>query len=390
VAGSHRALILAAAALAACSRDDGNEVGPSVDARAPLRTPDGGSTAADGRIAKGAGLYAKYCAQCHGADGKGYAADNAPSLVNETFLASAKDDFIARSIALGRPGTSMAGYAEHLKGPLDGMEIAAIVAFLRSRADVAPATLVAPGPGDPARGKPIYDAQCAECHGDPSVRKQMVHLANPTFLDLAPDDLLRYAIVHGRPGTAMLPFGGTLDAQQIDDLVALLRSWAVPPGASTPPPDAAISDADVPVVINPDGAQPDFAMTADHKIPIADVKQALDDGRRLIIVDARPKSDWQRTRLPGAISIPYHQLEGLSVIPEDTWVIAYCACPDHLSGIVVKALHDKGHAKAAILKEGILEWQQRGLPVEGTGPHANPRLRQGPGPAPGHEGHGHP
>ena len=58
----------------------------------------------------GAPLYDRYCALCHGKDGKGYAADNAPSLVNPTFLESATDSFIASSIREGRPGTAMAAY----------------------------------------------------------------------------------------------------------------------------------------------------------------------------------------------------------------------------------------------------------------------------------------
>jgi len=57
-------------------------------------------------------MYAALCAQCHGAQATGYAADHAPSLVNPTFLESASDFYLHLSIEQGRPGTSMAAYAK--------------------------------------------------------------------------------------------------------------------------------------------------------------------------------------------------------------------------------------------------------------------------------------
>ena len=39
----------------------------------------------DPAIAQGAELYGEYCALCHGAEGEGYAADNANALNNQRF-----------------------------------------------------------------------------------------------------------------------------------------------------------------------------------------------------------------------------------------------------------------------------------------------------------------
>ena len=69
-------------------------------------------------IALGARAYGKYCALCHGAEGHGYAADNAPSLVSSTFLESATDEFLVAGIRDGRPGTPMAAYGKAHGGPL--------------------------------------------------------------------------------------------------------------------------------------------------------------------------------------------------------------------------------------------------------------------------------
>ena len=89
--------------------------------------------------ASGAELYARYCKLCHGPGGKGYAADNAPSLVSSKFLGSASDEYIGRGIRFGRPETSMAAYGKERGGPLDDTQIVAIVAFLRAKGPAAAA-----------------------------------------------------------------------------------------------------------------------------------------------------------------------------------------------------------------------------------------------------------
>jgi hypothetical protein len=76
--------------------------------------------------------------------------------------------------------------------------------------------------------------------------------------------------------------------------------------------------------------------------------------------------------------------------------VAYCACPHHLSGIVVDELIKRGHKKAYVLDEGINVWRQKNHPVNAAkglpaAPIEQPHNHNhGPGPAPGHEGHGHP
>jgi cytochrome c oxidase cbb3-type subunit 3/ubiquinol-cytochrome c reductase cytochrome c subunit len=56
-------------------------------------------------------------------------------------------------------------------------------------------------------------------------------------------------------------------------------------------------------------------------------------------------------------------MKRLDEIPKDAWVIAYCACPHHLSGIVADELQKRGYPHALVLDEGILEWHRRGYPV---------------------------
>ena len=322
------------------------------------------ATPAAARFAAGADSYARYCALCHAADGSGYAADNAPSLVSRTFLESATNDFIAKSIREGRPGTAMSGYAKARGGPLDDDEIASIIGFLRTSAGT-PAAAKLPslvGIGDVASGEHVYQANCQRCHGTRTDRGTAVHLANPMFLGAASDSFLRHAIVNGRPGTPMPSFDGVLPENHIDDVVAYVRSLATPaPAPRQPPPEIPKG----PAVIHPKGKDPEFTLRADRFVPIDAVKTALEQGKRMVIIDARAVPDWVSMHIPGSISVPYYGFARLDELPKDgTWILAYCACPHHASGVVVDELRKRRFPHTAILDEGILEWKKRSYPTE--------------------------
>ncbi len=322
--------------------------------------------------------YAALCAICHGVDARGYAADQAPSLVTSTFLESATDDFLFRSIAGGRPGTSMAAYSKALHGPLEDPEIGEIVAWLRAQGPEQK-PLPAVNAGDAKRGAEVYASSCQTCHGDQRVRGEGISLQNPHFREHATPPFVRHAIVHGRPGTKMEPWKGRLTEPQIDDVVAFL--FEPPPGeADAGEGQLPAPRGNEPLVIHPGGKPPGFTPRSDpcpppapgekpcqpnrRYVPADQVARALAAKQRLIIIDARPASDWMRVHVAGAVSIPHHDLKRLDEIKNDgTWVIAYCACPHHLSGDVVDALRKKGIKNSAILDEGILEWHRRGYPI---------------------------
>ncbi len=350
---------------------------PDATVKVPLfgETPD--AAPRDPAVAAGEKVFGKYCALCHGAEGHGYVADNAPSLVSSTFLETATDEFLVTAIRDGRPGTPMAAYHKMRGGPLEDADVQHIISFLRDRGP-QPITLPqSTGKGDAKRGQAIYDASCKLCHGDASGAPAVaVKLWNPSFVASATDEFLRYAIEHGRPGTKMMPMGGAkLEAQQIDDLVALIRSWQVKvPEQPVAAPPKAPTPKDGPLVINPKGANPSFTLREDRFVPAADVAKALAAGQRMVILDARPASDWSVMHIPGALSSPYYEPELLDAIPpelkKDTWFLAYCACPHHASGEVVDALRKLGFEKTAVIDEGIAFWQQQGYPVKGIGANA--------------------
>lgn len=318
----------------------------------------------DPLVAVGARVYAKYCILCHGKGAEGYAADNAPSLISPTFQATATDEFVRAGIERGRPGTAMAGYAKALGGPLGTLEVDALVAYLHTGVEPRVALPIVPVIGDALKGKAIFDAQCVKCHGTPIQRADSVHLANPVLLATASDAFLRHAVQHGRPGTRMEPWAGKLDGQQIDDVVTYVRSLAQQPAIPPLPPMQPALPRTTPIVLNPKGRAPDFHLRDDRFASLAEVAQALEKKRRIIIVDARAPSDWLSLRITGAISTPYYDPKSLDELPNDgTWIIAYCACPHHASGEVVDALRKRGYKHTAVMDEGVFAWQHAGHPV---------------------------
>jgi cytochrome c oxidase cbb3-type subunit 3 len=351
----------------ACGRSGGSQALPSATptagAAAPASTAAPASSSVRG-IEAGARAYAHYCQLCHAKDGTGYAADNAPSLVSKTFLESASDDFIAQGIRMGRPGTAMAAYGKVRGGPLEEAEIVDIVNFLRSKGPRSQPLPAATAAGDEKRGAVVYEKSCQSCHGTSTTRGSALSLLNPELLTAASKPFLRYAIKHGRPPTPMPAFEGKLSEQEMDDVVAWL--WSFRPSAPAEPVHNLKVPENLPLVINPKGARPKFTLRAERFVSAEQVKKALDAKQRIVIVDARPPSDWIQFHIPGAVSLPYHDHSELERIPNDgTWVVAYCACPHHASGEVVDALRKRNYPNTAVLDEGILFWRDRGYPLAG-------------------------
>jgi cytochrome c oxidase cbb3-type subunit III len=96
----------------------------------------------------------------------------------------------------------------------------------------------------------LYKQNCAGCHGPKGKGGAAVGLANPVFLAIANDTVIRNTAANGVPGTSMPAFaqsaGGMLTDKQIDALVRGIRTWAEPDALSnaTPPPYAAQAPGD--------------------------------------------------------------------------------------------------------------------------------------------------
>lgn len=96
----------------------------------------------------------------------------------------------------------------------------------------------------------LYGQNCAGCHGVDGKGGAAIALANPVFLTIADDSVIRRIASNGVPGTPMPAFaqsaGGMLTDKQIDALVRGIRSWAKPDalGNQIPPSYAAEASGD--------------------------------------------------------------------------------------------------------------------------------------------------
>jgi rhodanese-related sulfurtransferase len=87
----------------------------------------------------------------------------------------------------------------------------------------------------------------------------------------------------------------------------------------------------------------------------------------IVVVDVRPKEEYEAGHIPGALSIPLSQLEQhFSEIDPGQEVVAYCRGPYCvLAAEAVKAMRKRGY-RAFRLVDGYPEWREAGLPVETT------------------------
>ncbi len=373
VPGLHAALAVAIAIAALASSckptpppapasDAMADAAPRVDAsaaEAPDAAPSPAETAARGKI-----LYDKYCGFCHGETGQGYKADQAPALANDDLLTIATDEYLLETIVKGRPGTTMSAWSVARGGPLAYPDAAAIVAYVRTwqkqPSEPEDHRIVS---GNAAAANRTYNAQCASCHGVKGRNGKYNSLANHELLSAASDGFLATTIERGRAGTPMAGFAGKLTKTQIDDLIALVRSWKIPPEELPDLPPKAGSLASV--VVNPKGPQPELDPDAAF-IKVDAVKKELDRGASMVIIDARPPADYARMHIVGAISVPFYQTADYAKqLPKDRYILTYCACPHAESGQVRDALKKLGYPRVAVIDEGLLVWRDRGYGVRG-------------------------
>lgn len=81
--------------------------------------------------------------------------------------------------------------------------------------------------------KTLYGENCAGCHGAEGRGGAAIALADPVYLGIADDSIIRKVVTNGVPGTSMPAFaesaGGLLTNKQIDVIVSQMRSrWSQP------------------------------------------------------------------------------------------------------------------------------------------------------------------
>ncbi|HED32754.1 MAG TPA: c-type cytochrome [Gammaproteobacteria bacterium] len=190
-------------------------------------------TAAD----RGEALYLENCAICHGTEGTG---GMGIPLSIASFLDSASDEYLRKTIRLGRPGRIMPTFYR-----MSESQINDIIAFMSGwRKKAAPSWNSTPAKGDVDTGRALFGTHCASCHGKEGYgghgsglrfsRPKDLPITAPAlnnqgFLNAAPDEMLHYIIKHGRNNTPM-PSAKSLSLADTDisHLVRYIRSFQQP------------------------------------------------------------------------------------------------------------------------------------------------------------------
>ncbi len=314
-------------------------------------------------------LYGKLCSVCHGANGEGYKADEAPRLAQHAFLGAVDDAYLIDAIANGRPGTTMSAWSTAHRGPLTGTDVDAVVAYIRTWDDKPAEKLDnTPVSGNVRNGQAIFNRECVRCHGAQGVGGPNVHIGSSALLKQAKNGFLRLAIEQGRPGTKMPAFGKKLGHRGVEDVLSLLRIWQARnterfeplPHIKRPPPIPL-----GPVPLNPKGPEPVGFKKYPATTSALVVKKQLDRHARMAILDARAPSDYSYGHIAGAVSVPFYGVDPyVSKLPRNTWLVCYCSCPHAESGELASALEKKGFKKVTVIAEGLGFWKAKGFPTK--------------------------
>lgn len=101
-------------------------------------------------------------------------------------------------------------------------------------------------------------------------------------------------------------------------------------------------------------------LTAETRLSLLDKAQLGD----VVVLDVRPKAEYQTGHLPHARSIPVSELKRrLAELPKDKEIVAYCRGPFCLMSNEAVALLKKRGYRARKISDGVAEWSAAGLPI---------------------------
>ena len=184
-------------------------------------------------------LYARNCAGCHGQNGRQGAAR---PLNDPVYLAVVPPERLREVIARGVAGTAQPPFALSAGGPLTDAQIDVLVRGITDRwqrpsaidGQRPPAYAGSREPGDADRGRRVFAATCARCHGDDGRKgPKGGGVTDPSYLALVSDQHLRTTVIAGRSDLGMPDWRGdgsapALTPQQVSDVVAWLVAQRQP------------------------------------------------------------------------------------------------------------------------------------------------------------------
>ncbi len=193
-------------------------------------------------------LYARQCAGCHGNGGRLGAAR---PLNDPVYLALVPAERLRLVIAEGVPGTTQPAFARSAGGGLTEEQIDALVQGLVrawARPEETKSVQVPPyaaALGDPDRGKAVYAAACAGCHGaDGRGGPKAGSVVDPSYLALVSDQYLRTTVIAGRADVGMPDWRGYIPGRPLAPAeISAVVGWLVAQRRPVPGrPTASASD----------------------------------------------------------------------------------------------------------------------------------------------------
>jgi mono/diheme cytochrome c family protein len=175
-------------------------------------------------------LFGANCSTCHGSLGEGGINPTNPhdiiAPISSAEYLRTRDDLTLRLvISQGQPNFGMSPFSTEFGGPLEGDDIDAIVAFMRSWEANPPVDLPPEVRVETLslQGSAIYGEICAQCHGANGEGAVGPSLVSQSFRSKNTDQDIFNTINLGHEATAMIGWGDILSAEQIQDLVKFIR-----------------------------------------------------------------------------------------------------------------------------------------------------------------------
>lgn len=183
-------------------------------------------------------VYAENCAACHGSNAAGTLI--APAIASADLRLTPAAELVDL-VNIGVPGTLMAGWGNMLPAG----DISAVVDLILRWPELVQAGIEMPEaqvmtiPASPERiadGQALFNIACKSCHGLDGYGTPMAPAVNnQIFLSETPDAAIYQIIAGGIPGTLMPAWGSRLSDQELQSLVAFLRSQEPSAPAILPP-----------------------------------------------------------------------------------------------------------------------------------------------------------
>ena len=109
----------------------------------------------------------------------------------------------------------------------------------------------------------------------------------------------------------------------------------------------------------------DFLFPQVPQVESEDVKKAIDTKEKMILLDVRTDAEYAKNRLHGSINVPVDQIANriTAKIPDKSAKIYVYCLSGSRSTHAVSVMVQLGYTNVYNMKQGLLAWRAKGLPV---------------------------